>query len=522
MKILEINNIGKASLNTDIKPWDLPPEHTTFGFNFKTVNNFLSSTNAFEVWTTPPVNFKSGHVLAVDTPLSSFWISAGETAVYVWDGAVWTDISSTEGYGSLGSGDEFLWTSTHLGSIPIINNPQAYPEYWSPQINSQKMQRLAFSPTQTWQAAGKSFKVIRSYNNFLFALNLTEGGVDLPNSYRWSHPADINGLPFTWDETDLSAIASIEQILGDAGSIVDGLTLRNSFCIYSERGINVLDFVGGEFVFRNRELSSTYGLLNANSLVEVEGVHYFLSDGDIYVNDGNSVKSILYGRIRNRFNSQVNVDRFGRSFAVLSKAAKEIWFVIPEGVSETPNIAYIYNWLENTWGIKGIADNIAFADYGAITEAPITWDNVTGTNDSTELTWGSQSETPLNQTVIGTSNLDSSLVIINPLSNNGSVPLNSRIERTDIPVDGHHIVTTLTRVYPLMSGSSDVSFQFGSQEYAGAPVNWKPAYIFNPSTQRKIDIRTTGELHAWRLDSIGSGSYSISGLIFEYAISGER
>ena len=67
-----------------------------------------------------------------------------------------------------------------------------------------------------------------------------------------------------------------------------------------------------------------------------------------------------------------------------------------------------------------------------------------------------------------------------------------------------------------------MSIQFGSQDYPGAPVRWKPAVVFNPSTDRKIDIRTTGELHAWRFQSIGKIAWKLSGFTIEFERAGVR
>ena len=523
LKTLLISNIGTGGINTDLSPSELPPEFITFGINFHVHGNTISSSESNELWATAPVDFNGGHVRFVNGITSNSWLVAGRSAVYTYNGATWSDISSTVGYATIGADDELLWSSCMLGSIPIINNPQHVPEYWSPQDAGQIMQPLDFSPGVSWTAASKSFEVIRSHNNFLFALNLVEGGTSQPNSYRWSHPADINGLPFTWDETDASAIAGYEQILGDSGAIVDGITLRNSFCIYTERGINILDFTGDEFVFRNRELSTTYGLLNRNAIVEVEGVHYFLGDGDILKNDGNTVKSIAENRIRSRLSSQINAERFNRSFAVLNKAEKEIWFCVPEETADYPNTAYVYNWFDDAWSIKSLPDGITFADYGSVPEAPLTWATIQGTYESTPLKWGAQTGTPLNETVMGVSNASGTeLVILNPLSTNGGGDTNARIERTDFPLEGHRNVTTLTQLIPHMTGSEDVSIQVGSQMYAGGPITWQPPCIFNPSNDRKIDVRSTGLLHAWRIDSVGTGSWAMSGMTFSYTNAGER
>ena len=526
IKTVSFNNVGTSGVNSDLAAIELPVESVTYVKNVNVDGNRLVSSPRHALWTTAPVTFNSGHLQPVSVASGKFWIVMGRSAAYVYDGTAWSDITSVAGYAGLGTDDELLWSSAMLGSIPVVNNIQHVPEFWSPQGVGQVLQPLEFSPGVTWLAAAKSFKIIRSHKTFLFALNLVEGGVEMPNSYRWSHPADNNGLPFTWDETDLSAIASIEQVLGDSGAIVDGLSLRDSFCIYSERGINILDFVGGEFVFQNRELSSTYGLITDKCITEVSGVHYFISSDDILRNDGNSVTSIMYNRIRKRFRALVNRDFFSRSFVILNTRNKEIYFCIPEGEAEYPNTAYAYNYAADTWTFFGLPADLAHGGFGSIADSstpPLTWSTVTDTHNTTNLTYSSKSDvSPFRHDFVGLEASTDSLLFLNPATNTLNLDTESTIERTDIALEGNNKVTTITEVYPHMTGSSTVSIQFGSQEYTGGPVAWETAVMFNPSTDRKIDLLTTGSLHAYRMFSIGLGNIEFSGFTINYASSGER
>ena len=59
------------------------------------------------------------------------------------------------------------------------------------------------------------------------------------------------------------------------------------------------------------------------------------------------------------------------------------------------------------------------------------------------------------------------------------------------------------------TGSVDI--RLGSQDYPGAPVRWKPAQRFNPETDRAITMRTTGELHCFRIESVDDLQWEFSG-----------
>jgi hypothetical protein len=94
--------------------------------------------------------------------------------------------------------------------------------------------------------------------------------------------------------------------------------------------------------------------------------------------------------------------------------------------------------------------------------------------------------------------------------------------RTDLPIGGHEVNTTITRVYPHVEGTAELEFRFGSQQFAGGPVKWvSGSRAFTPGKDRKIDVRTTGELHAFEVRS-KDGFFKLTGIDIEYSMAGSR
>jgi len=517
-ELLRLANIGSKGLATDQQPWELPPEFITYGKNFKITAGAIETSKGFNQWSKVGTNFNPAHIIYNDHG----WVVAGLTAVNSFNGSNWVDISSTGGYGTLSSGDEFLWSSALLGGITVLNNPQHHPEYWNG--HTANMLPLPFSATHAdFTAAAIRGQVIRSHKNFLFLLNLTEGGVEQKDSYRWSHPADINGIPPSWDETDQSFLAGKAALGGDGGAIIDGRSLRDSFVIYSENSIDVLHFTGDEFVWKRKELSSTLGVLAQNCVVEVKGKHFILSDGDIVINDGTNIKSIAHNRIRRQINSRISHDKYDKSYVVRNNIDKEIWFCFPEEGEDFANIAAIYNWADDNWSMRDLPQDINIAAYGSRLQPPKTWDSIPDDNswDSQDGIWAESGSTPLDDNIIGINTVEGSLFILDS-NETPDEPVDFLIERTDYPlVDGRQ-VTTITRVYPHISGNTPVFIQIGSQYRAGGDIHWKPPLSFDPSTDRKIDLRTTGEYHCWRVYSVSKNNFLISGMDFEFEAAGIR
>ena len=519
MKKLSIANVGSKGINTDISPWDLSPEYLTYGNNFRIYTNYIQTAGGYQDWQVLPETIYPGYNLFVGDSDNPFWVVCGRTKIYSFNGATWFDISPKV-YAFPEHG-ELLWTGCLLGRIPVFNNFLDYPVYWSPPEGAQMLQLLPWDAGNTWEDVGVKAKVIRSHKNFLFALNLQEGATEYPNTYRWSHPADINGLPFSWDESDPSSLAGRASIGGNYGPIVDGLTLRDTFVIYSENGINILNESGDEFIWARRALSSTVGLISPNAIAEVKGNHFLLVDGDIVMNDGTTIQSIVHARIQKEFNARINSEYYYRSFAVRNNIDKEIWFCVPNEDSEYPNVAYVYSWKEDSWCIRDLPENTTFANYGPKTTPQQTWDSWSGTWDQQVSPWGNTQKTPFDDTVIGV-DIDGNMRILDPSGPRDSGDLETIIERTDMPIEGLENVTTIVKAYPHIAGTSEVQVEFGFQKVAGGPVQWKPPVTFRPGVDRKLDIRSTGQLHAWRIRSNIQGNWAFSGMDLEYENAGKR
>lgn len=519
-KIFSITGVGSKGLNTDLPSVDLDAGHITSGSNFRISNGSIESIVGTSLLSNDAGSFNAAKLMPVKTSIAEFIMLMGRSAVKVYDGTTWSDITSTVGYASIGVDDELLWTSTLLGAIPVINNFQHVPEYWSPQTGGTILKPLQFDAGSTWSAKGYKTKVIRSHGQYLFALNLKEGSSELPDSYRWSHPADINGLPFTWDEADLSAIAGKSSIGGETGAIVDGLSLRDSFIIYSERGITSLSLSGDEFIWRKTTVSNTNGLAAQDSVAEIGGRHFFIStDADIMMNDGINVISIVHNRIRSHILNSVNWNYLNRSYVFKQLFTKELWFCIPTGDSTLPDTAYVYNWVNEDWSIRTLQTNISHVAFGSRPSTGLTYSTVTGTYSTTTLKYNDS--THVSETPLGVDRSNGYLYIIDDETSISS-SVQSSIERTNYPLEGIEQAATINRIYPKFSGNGTVNISIGSHDFIGSPIRWQQPMQFIIGTDRKIEPRTTGTLLAWKIDSTIPTVWKFQGMDIEYELSGMR
>lgn len=526
-KSLQVSDFARAGINSDLLPWDLPASFLTHGNNLRISNKRIKPFGGYSVWAEMPNTDPAGFIMHVGSTSGKYWLIGCLDSLYSWDGTTFNDVTNVAGYA--GIIDESLWSGCMLSSLAVVSNPGDYPQYWDPDNPSGLSVDLPWDATNTWRDVSEHCDIIRSHKQFLFALRVTVDGVQSDDAVRWSVPADINGVPETWDPIDTTKVAGLTNLGGDGGIIIDGFSLRDAFVVYREKSVSIFDYVGGNFVWQIRHQSTSVGLLATDCLVEVKGKHFFIGDGDVLVNDGNSIQSLMHHRLRVSFISDFNDEFYFNAYAVKHNVLSEVWFCIPSGDSEFPNKAYIYNWRDDSWAIRDLPVT-AHGSYGSQQVGGPSWGSVVGTWLTISSIWNSGGLSPLQNTIVaiqkGSDNEESSFNrLLLPDYNDLSITTkyNFVIEREGFPLEGMDQVTTITRVYPHMDGPGDCFVQVGSQDWPGAPTRWKPAVLFRPTLDRKVDVRTTGELHCFRIykDDV-EAVFNVSGFDIEYVLAGER
>jgi hypothetical protein len=403
----------------------------------------------------------------------------------------------------------------------IINNPQLGPYYLNDGVTD--FTPLPYTAGQTWQARATVPLVIRSHKEFLIALGtivISTQAKDA-NVIAWSAPATTTGIPFTWDPADLSTIAGELYLSGQGGYVIDGLTLRDEFCIYSKNAIDFMRYVGGELLWAVRPLSCETGLLALNGVAEVYDRHVLLTKNDILLNDGNSLTSIVDGTVRRRIFDALNTSTYERSFLSVNEVDKEVWICIPERGSTYANLAVVYAWESDKVYLRDTVLDCVDACTGPKSSSMVTWAGVTTTWENSVKNWNTDKNSTFESTFIL---LNSTTGVYDALVNDQDVStgLNTVLERLNVSLAGYDVSCTTVSIHPHITCPNSVLIRMGASLNPNAGIHWKQAQIFNPSTMRKLDIRTTGPFHSWRIESIGNTPFSLSGMDIVYETNGER
>ncbi len=170
--------------------------------------------------------------------------------------------------------------------------------------------------------------------------------------------------------TDLTGAGS-NQFRATSKKIVRGMPLRGgaanapSGLFWSLDSIIRASFVGGTPIFSFDTMSNQNGILAANSVVEHDGIYYWIGLGRFMAFNG------VVQELRNDLNSDFFFENLNwpyRNKVFSFKVARygEIWWCFPFGSSTEPDWAVIYNIPEQTWydtplpnGGRAAAENAA-------------------------------------------------------------------------------------------------------------------------------------------------------------------
>ena len=350
--IVPIENVGQYGIVTDIPPFQLPPNAWSGCNNVRVRNNGIKKCAGFvEVFASCPI--PPNHIFPVADGTSVYWIALGLNKAYVFknSGGSWTDITRTAG--DYTSSEEEGWSSTVIGGVPVMTNFREAPQFWAFASGAYAL-GTKLAELSNWQNSAYYCKSIKSFKTFLIALNIEKSGTPYTKMVKWSNQAASHAPPSSWDETDATKDAGEYELTDTPGDIIDGLQLGESFMIYKDDAIYIMNYIGTPFMFSFRMLSPTVGILAKNCVSEFSGGHFFFGKTNIYLNDGQKVTPLLTDRLRREVFDNLDGDNFKKSFTVADYNRNEMLACYPTGGYSYPNKAVIWNWGTGTLTVRDL------------------------------------------------------------------------------------------------------------------------------------------------------------------------
>jgi len=512
----QVKDLGQGGLNLDVPQMTIPLNVFTDGLNVRfddnavqaitgeTTNRVVAIAPNYGIhWRRPDQGYnifaKDGDIVRVD--------AAGSTS------SMFSSVASEY------TNSDWQGTTFNGGFAIILNNGKSTPMYC---LYNDPAAGTSFQPLPGWNYyAGLTVtaKVIRSLNYSLVAANLTltQSGIvtSAPGTLRVSVQAATGAIPYTWAPGSTVDTAD-EFELSSTSPILDMAELRGNMFVYSQDSISMLN-IGA--VTRVSPYSKTYGILSTDCVTEFDGKHFVVDRNDIYMHNGSgSIQSLVDFRIKKYFFSNLNKNYIDKVHVVKHLYYKEIWVCYPKGSSTVCTEALIYNYKNDTWTKRQLA-NTTYAFSGPA-------------NVGSTFQYGTETlyfTTATTQTLMADEGY---------LMWNGSAlaPYLSWVEKKKINtgnLDATGVISAMYPVFDRVPTAADITIRVaGQNNYVedidlsvdGAGAHARDTFHFKPDAYKsqgyKVDPRVSGRVFNFRIQTMGYWRFSTNS--FEIIPLGKR
>lgn len=461
------------------------------------------------------------------------------------------------------AGPESTWYYTTLSNAIVMNNKQDIPQGlvpykdtfedlpgWGwPSKNKRPTGADKEKPPRDWKAGR-----IRSFRNYLVALDLTEGGVELPQRVRWSNVAYVNELPPDWIEDDESNDGGFNDLTDANGRIVDGVPLRDSFVIYTDKETYLMEYVGGILIYQFKKLFSDSGVLAPECAVEFEQKHFVITKDDIFVHNGSSKQPVASGRVKQFLIDEISAVNPYATKVFAYTPQKEIWitYVGPGQRSATDtsvewscNRCAVWNWEWDTWYFMDIPESF---DVNMAPPPDLTtpeWEDFSEEDDYWDSAkWETYQWSELGKDFINRipyiASRDKALYTVDIGEDQISWvpnaaadgfeervrPVVAELTKTHLDMDevventrSHKFIKHIT---PQFRGSGNIHCYVGGSYNATQEPSWDNYQIFDIEEDVKIDAFSNNRYPALKFVDFGKGEWSFIGYDVDFVVEGNR
>lgn len=545
MPVQHFNGLGSIGILTDSFPSDLPAQAWSDGRNIsfrrgKVIRAPVFKLSASLVSSASPValvTFGDSSGSGLDIPYVFF--SNGAIRSIQSDGST-TDVDQS---GITYSESLQKQTTCILADVLYVNRADLG-------IRRLRATDTSFEVLENTGMPAWTCQVLRAYQDFLIALNVTKGEDVTTTMVKWSNAALAGQVPSDWDQTqntDISTLAG-ENILAEMdGPILDGMPLKSDFLIYGRSSVWAMTFTGnGTYPFEFRSLFNSGGILGANCVVEVQGLHYVFGQTNLYMHDGISMVPLL--GVSDRVFQEKASGAYDPAYVVHDALHQCVLFCYQTGeaLGSYCNRAAVYNYVDKTWTFVDMP-NSAGSYYGSVVQYP-NWldgpgriwddDQASGATWEDDVVYKEALMVPSASLSLGGT---SYITVYDDVQSGvfSGAPVEALNPSAWVQREGINLGTTsdtqmdLTQVKRFRTviprfaigdatAPSTVSVTFGgSYEFTGDTA-WGPEMSWQPATRHRIDSRVTGRLVAMKFEVQELTAFTFSAMDVEYVTAGRR
>lgn len=412
---------------------------------------------------------------------------------------LWTNISRAAGYATTAKEH---WKFVEYGSLQIATNYNDEPQYIDMNVDVQ-------FANLTTLVKGRH---IATHKGFVILGN-TYDSIDgaMPYRVRWSgieSPADWTFSPATMaDFQDIRGYGAVQSIVTD-----------DSAYILLQRGIVQMQFIGSPYGFQFTDRVVGKGCSVPESVISVEGRHFFLSDDGFHVLAGGNIAPISEGKISKWFLETADLTQSHlMTVAADPRETLVYWtFVTKNSVTGSPDMTLILNYTTGEWTTATATTHFVFNSISlpwtiAELDVFVSFDNVPASFDDPLWAGGSAMLFSMDSTGAVYSFSGPTL----PLSIETPEYQLSR----NVSQNGAEIAV-INAARPLFEGDGTARIQVGTKKLPNSAITWSGLYEANAETGFAY-CREKGRYQRFRMTLSGEWKRAF-GLQIEASPAGKR
>lgn len=553
-----VRGLGEVGVIKDVPPYELPPNAWSDAFNVRfkrthieKMSGYLPAYTATKPDGTP--------LLSLEITDSKKKLIAYPDSIYSLIGTSYTKINglNASGSGELAYQASFQnpWYSTILSNCVVFNNLHDNPQGLLPLSD-----RLVTLPkwgigtrnqdgTDGTAVDWKCHK-IRAYKQYLIALNMIENAVEMPQRVRWSDVAYINQLPTNWYENYESSDGGFNDLTDCESGIQEGLPLRDTFMIYTNKETYMMNYVGGVDVFSFSKLFSDSGVLAPSCVVGFEGKHFVISQSDIFVHNGSDKTPVASNRVKQYLIDEISRVNPSATRLVAMPTQKEIWVCYVGTGGDTSagldldracNRAAVWNWEFDTWSFYDLPNVYDISVMTAPSTDTVEWSSFTDTDAwdhshaDAQKAWRNAGSDFARQAIY-TCSQDKCLYVLDlgsyvsrwddTTKSTKSTPVVCYVERSAMDLD-EVVEDTLrykliTQVTPQINGTGNLTLNIGGAHDPNLTPKYSEFYNYDIQNDVKYDTLANYRYPAIRFTDNGAGNWRFTGYDIDITEGGTR
>lgn len=418
---------------------------------------------------------------AKDTNSITSIYAAGTTRLFKLDtnDFTWDDISAATYSGTSG------WKFTQFGNSLIAANESNTMQYIDVMSGTTFANLAVDAPKAKFVTVVRDF-VVSGYQS------------DNKNRVQWS---GINNEK-TWT-TSATTQADFQDI--PDGGFVQGVTGGEFGLVLLERSIVRMSYVGTPLIFQFDNIARNRGCFEPNSVIQWQGITYFLGDDGFYACDGQNLKNIGAEKVNRYFFNTLKESDLGNMSAAIDPINNLVVWGYP--TIDTNYRVLVYHVPTGKW---------SYSDSTATRVAPVSTPSITLEG----LDAFSASLDALDIPLDSRTWLGGKLLL---LGINGSklitftgVPKTATIETADISADANQsMVTMLKPIVDNGTGSASVASRLQLNQTVSFPT------VSAANSENRIGTRSYGRYHRVKLQPSGDWTTAI-GMDVEIQQAGTR